>query len=124
VPVTFAWLFLVVAAPVAVWIWIWKAAEIEGAQIAIVTVFVAKAPRILGIGNAILVTAPDHTQGSQGEQRQHNRNQPTHKLPPRFTKRRYVTASAVPAEAPDFAEKSQATARRFCVWGVGAQRVR
>jgi hypothetical protein len=37
-------------------------ADIEGARIAVITVFVAKAPRILGIGNAILVTAPDHAQ--------------------------------------------------------------
>jgi hypothetical protein len=37
-----------------------EVAVIDAARIAVITLFVTKAPRILG--NAILVTAPDHAQ--------------------------------------------------------------
>jgi hypothetical protein len=56
--VAFAWLLPVLAEP----IWGREDADIEGARIAVITVFVTKALRIFGIGNAILLTAPHQAQ--------------------------------------------------------------
>jgi hypothetical protein len=77
-----AWLLPVIAEPIYT--------AIKVARVVVITVLVTKAPRVfrLRLRHDILGTAPHYAQRREREQKQRKADQPTHKPPPRFSKRR------------------------------------